>query len=249
MLNSLVTGPEDGPKLLIAHGLYGSARNWGVLARPLSERFRVTSVDMRNHGDSPWFDSHGYEEMAEDLAGVLDGPSHVLGHSMGGKAAMALALCHPDKVDRLIVADMAPVAYDHDQTRFIDAMRGVDPARVSRRSEAAAQLAGIEPGVASFLLQSLDIAGGKWKLNLDVLEAEMPRILGWPTFEGRFDAPALFLSGGDSDYVRREHRDAIKALFPKARFASIKRAGHWLHADKPAETQAAIRAFLSAPDP
>lgn len=249
MLNSLVTGPEDGPKLLIAHGLYGSARNWGVLARPLSDRFRVTSVDMRNHGDSPWFDSHGYEEMAEDLAGVLDGPSHVLGHSMGGKAAMALALCHPDKVDRLIVADMAPVAYDHDQTRFIEAMRGVDLARVSRRSEAAAQLEGIDAGVASFLLQSLDIAGQKWKLNLDVLEAEMPRILGWPAFEGRFNGPALFLSGSESDYVRREHRDAIKALFPKARFASIKGAGHWLHADKPAETQAAIRAFLSAPGP
>jgi len=249
MLNNLVTGPEDGPKLLIAHGLYGSARNWGVLARPLSDRFRITSVDMRNHGDSPWFDSHGYEEMAQDLAGVIDGQSHVLGHSMGGKAAMALALSQPEKVDRLIVADMAPVAYVHDQTRFIEALRGVDLDRVSRRSEAAAQLADIEPGVASFLLQSLDIAEKKWKLNLDVLEAEMPRILGWPEIPGQFDGPALFLSGGDSAYVQRGHRDAIRGLFPKARFASIPGAGHWLHADRPAETEAAIRAFLTAPIP
>lgn len=244
MLNSLVTGPEDGPKLLIAHGLYGSARNWGVLTRPLSDRFRVTSVDMRNHGDSPWFDSHGYEEMGADLAEMARAPTHVLGHSMGGKAAMALALAHPEKVDRLIVADMAPVSYDHDQMRYIDAMRRVDLGAVTRRSEAAAQLEGIEPGVASFLLQSLDIAGRKWKLNLDVLEAEMPRILGWPDLPGAFEGPTLFLSGGDSTYVRRAHRDRIKSLFPNAKFATIPGAGHWLHADRPAETEAAIRAFL-----
>jgi len=246
MLNTLVTGPEDGPKLLIAHGLYGSARNWGVLARPLSDRFRVTSVDMRNHGDSPWCDRHGYEEMAGDLAEVAEGRTHVMGHSMGGKAAMALALTRPETVDRLIVADMAPVAYDHDQTRYIDAMRAVDLSRVTRRSEAAAQLADIEPGIAAFLLQSLDIANKRWKLNLDVLEAEMPRILGWPDLDGTFEGPTLFLSGADSPYVQRAHRDAIKALFPKAHFARIPGAGHWLHADKPAETEAAIRAFLTA---
>ena len=244
MLNRLVTGPEDGPKLLIAHGLYGSARNWGVLTRPLSDRFHVTSVDLRNHGDSPWFEQHGYEEMAEDLAEVATGRTHVMGHSMGGKAAMALALAHPEKVDRLIVAAMAPVAYDHDQTRYIDAMRAVDLSRVTRRSDAAAQLNGIEPGIASFLLQSLDVAGQRWKLNLDVLEAEMPRILGWPDLTGQFDGPTLFLSGGDSHYVQREHREVIKSLFPRAVFAKIPKAGHWLHADKPAETEAAIRAFL-----
>jgi len=208
---------------------------------------------MRNHGASPWHADCSYEAMAGDLAAAVrrlcGGEAVVLGHSMGGKAAMALALSHPEKVDRLIVADMAPVAYEHDQTRFIEAMRGVDLAHVSRRSEAAAQLADIEPGVASFLLQSLDIAEKKWKLNLDVLEAEMPRILDWPEFPGQFDGPALFLSGGDSAYVQRGYRDAIRGLFPKARFASIPGAGHWLHADKPAETEAAIRAFLTAPIP
>ena len=250
MLNRIVHGTDTGaPPLVIAHGLFGSARNWGVIARRLSDRGRVVAVDMRNHGDSPWSERQGYEEMAADLSGVIaaqGGTADVLGHSMGGKAAMVLALTDPARVRRLIVADIAPVAYGHSQSHLIEAMRAVDLSDVTRRSEADAQLAAhIEtPGVRAFHLQSLDAAEQRWKLNLDALAAEMDRIIGWPDVDGRFEGPALFLSGGESDYVRRAHRDRIRALFPKARFASIPGAGHWLHAEKPREFEAAVRTFL-----
>ncbi|WGH79382.1 alpha/beta fold hydrolase [Jannaschia ovalis] len=249
MLNTIRHGtPTDRPPLMIAHGLFGSARNWGVIAKRLSSDREVVAVDMRNHGDSAWRDSHSYPDLAADLAQAAgDRPHDLLGHSMGGKAAMTLALTQPERLRRLVVADIAPVAYDHSQAHLIEAMRAVDLSRVARRSEAAEQLARVpDDGTRAFLLQSLDAAAGRWTLNLDALEAEMPKIVGFPEIEGRFDGPALFLSGGESDYVRPEHRDRIKALFPQARFARIPGARHWLHAEKPREFEAALRAFLDA---
>ncbi len=237
-----------GPPLLIAPGLFGSARNWGAIAKRLSDAFTVTAVDMRNHGESPWADSHGYADMAEDLAGVIDGRSHVLGHSMGGKAAMVLALTRPELVDRLIVADIAPVAYSHSQMPLIEAMEALDMDAVSSRGDADRLLAASIPesGVRAFLLQSLDVKARRWRLNLDVLGREMARITGFPEVEGQFPGATLFLSGADSTYVRPEHRDRIRALFPAARFARIPGAGHWIHAEKPREVEAAVRAFLQA---
>lgn len=250
MLNLIQHGPrKDAPGLLIVHGLYGSARNWGVIAKRLSDTRQVVAVDMRNHGLSPWHDTHSYPDMADDLAEVLrdlDGPFDVLGHSMGGKAAMVLALTRPDLVNRLIVADIAPVAYPHSQIQYIDAMKAVDLSKVEKRSDVAAQLAGAvdDPNLISFFTQSLDVKAKKWNLNLDVLAKEMPKILSFPQITGRYDGPTLFLSGANSDYVKREYRDDIKALFPKAQFAKIPGAGHWLHAEKPREFEAAIRAWL-----
>jgi pimeloyl-ACP methyl ester carboxylesterase len=237
-----------GTPLVIAHGLFGSGRNWGVIARRLSDTRPVVTVDMRNHGASPWTESHGYADLAGDLAELVPGAADLLGHSMGGKAVMQLALTAPDRVRKLVVADIAPVAYGHSQQRMIDAMRAVDLASVEKRSDADAQLAAHvdDPGVRAFLLQSLDVPGKAWRLNLATLETEMDRIVGWPGTPGRFDGPALFLSGANSDYVRPEHRDAISAQFPKARFARIPGAGHWLHAEKPREFEAAVRAFLDA---
>jgi esterase len=237
----------DRPPLLIAHGLFGSARNWGVISKRLSETRRVVAVDMRNHGDSPWSDIHDYPAMAEDLAEAIEGRWDVLGHSMGGKAAMVLALTHPQKVDRLVVADIAPVAYGHTQAHLVEAMAGLDPAGLATRAEADRALAAAvdEPGVRAFLLQSLDLKEKRWRLNLPALRAEMPKILSFPQVAGRFDGPALFLSGANSPYVLPEHRDRIKALFPAARFARIPDAGHWLHAEKPREFEAAVAAFLT----
>lgn len=252
MLHSLTHGDaSDRPTLLIAHGLFGSARNWGVLAKRLSERGQVVTVDMRNHGQSPWAESHSYTDLAADLAEVIaahGAPMDVVGHSMGGKAAMLLALAHPGSVRRLTIADIAPVAYDHDQRSLIAAMRGVDPASVASRSEADAALAPHIPDAATraFLLQSLDLQAKRWRLNLDVLDRDMDAIIGWPDPDGRHDGPTLFLSGANSDYVTREARPAIKALFPKARFAKIPDAGHWLHADAPRPFEAALRAWLDA---
>lgn len=140
-LASTTLGPADAPRLLIAHGLFGSGRNWGVLQKRLSDAFRVTAVDMRNHSGSDWSEDHAYTDLADDLAETLDGPAHVLGHSMGGKAAMALALRHPDKVQKLIVADIAPVAYTHSQMHLIDAMRALDLSGLDSRKDADARLA------------------------------------------------------------------------------------------------------------
>ncbi|MEM9798013.1 MAG: alpha/beta fold hydrolase [Pseudomonadota bacterium] len=247
MLNAIHHGEAGArPPLLIAHGLFGSARNWGVIAKRLSTDRPVIAVDMRNHGASPWSDTHGYADLAGDLAEVIGGTKmDVLGHSMGGKAAMVLALTQPDRVRRLVVADIAPVGYDHSQADLVAALRAVDLSRVTRRSEAAAQLSDVpDDGTRAFLLQSLDVAAQRWMLNLDALEVEMPKIIGFPDMAGAFDGPTLFLTGGRSDYVRAGHRDQIKALFPAARFAKLPEAGHWLHAEKPREFEAAVRAFL-----
>ncbi len=248
MLNTILHGrATDKPPLLIAHGLYGSARNWGVIAKRLSDARQVIAVDMRNHAHSDWASSHSYEDLAADLAEVIEAqgaPMDVLGHSMGGKAAMVLALGHPALVRRLIVADIAPVAYEGIDLAPVAAMRAVDPARVASRAEAGALMTGIPEDLKPFLLQSLDLKGGRWRLNLDVLAREMDRIRGFPDIQGQFDGATLFLTGAQSDYVRPEHRARIKALFPGARFARIPGAGHWLHAEKPREFEAAVRVFL-----
>lgn len=251
MLNVITHGtPTDLPPLVIAHGLYGSARNWGVIAKRMSDSRQVVAVDMRNHGDSAWSDSHTYTDMADDLAEVIagiGGPADVVGHSMGGKAVMTLALRHPELPRRLVIADIAPVTYTRSQMPFIEAMRGVDLAGISRRSDAEAQLAelGVERALQSFFTQSLDVQNRRWKLNLDALADAMPEIMTFPEIDAAWNGPALFLSGAESDYVRAEHRSSIRRLFPQARFAKIPGAGHWLHADKPREFEASLRVFLN----
>jgi pimeloyl-ACP methyl ester carboxylesterase len=257
MLHTIRHGPDAGHPLVIAHGLFGSARNWGAVAKRLAadrpEGRPVLAVDMRNHGASPWTDAHGYPELAADLAEVIaaaGGRADVLGHSMGGKAAMVLALLHPERVCRLVVADIAPIAYGHTQMPYLEAMRDMDLTGLAGRAEADRRLAERidEPGVRAFLLQSLDLKADppRWRLNLDTLAREMDTILGWPDLGGRFEGPALFLSGGASEYVRGDHREPIRALFPAARFARLPGAGHWLHAERPRDFAATVTAFLDA---
>ncbi|MEP2530727.1 alpha/beta fold hydrolase [Shimia sp.] len=250
MLNVIEYGTRtDAPDLLIVHGLYGSGRNWSAIGKRLALTRRVLSVDQRNHGHSPWFDTHSYEDMARDLAEVITAQGvtmDVLGHSMGGKAAMVLAQTRPELVNRLIVADIAPVAYSHDQNQHIQSMRAVDLSQVEKRSDAMDQLSQTidDAALRSFFTQSLDVREKRWLLNLDTLEAEMPKILAYPQVTGEYGRPTLFLSGANSDYVLPEHRPTIRALFPKARFAKITGAGHWLHAEKPHEFIASVQAWL-----
>jgi pimeloyl-ACP methyl ester carboxylesterase len=251
-LNAIHQGTPTGlPPLVIAHGLFGSARNWTAIAKRLALHRQVVSVDMRNHGDSPRAAEHGYPALAADLAEVIEahgGRADVLGHSMGGKAAMVLALTAPGRVARLIVADMAPVAYGHSQMPYLEAMRAVDLAGVGRRSQADAQLAERvdDPGLRAFLLQSLELGGegARWKLNLDVLADEMPRIMDFPELDARFDGPTLFVTGASSDYVREKDWPLIRRLFPTAERESIAGAGHWVHAEAPHAVLAAVEAFL-----
>jgi esterase len=247
------SGPITAPPLLIAHGLFGSARNWGVIARRLADTRDVIAVDMRNHGASPHAPSHSYPDLAGDLAEViaqLGSPVDLLGHSMGGKAAMQLALTMPSLIRRLIVADIAPVAYSHDQNRNIAAMQSLDLGHITTRAAADAQLAQhiTDPALRAFFLQSLDFktTPPAWRLNLPVLADQMPHIIGWPETTGQFNGPALFLTGANSHYVQPDHRPKIQTLFPKARFAKLMGAGHWLHAEKPREFEDTVRLFLNA---
>lgn len=241
----------DARPCLIVHGLYGSARNWNAIAKRLSETRPVVTVDLRNHGYSFWDDRHDYPALAGDLARVIDeighGPLDVIGHSMGGKASMVLALTFPHHVAQLLVADIAPVAYSHSQIQHIEAMQAVDLSVVSRRSDAAAQLAaqGVAPELQSFFTQSLDVEGRRWRLNLATLAAQMPDILGFPDIQSTYGGPVLFLSGAQSDYMQSAYRPAVKSLFPNAKFAKIPGAGHWLHAEKPREFVASAEAFFA----
>ncbi len=249
-------GPETVPPLLIAHGLFGTARNWNGIARRLAEDGRrVVAVDMRNHGDSPWADRQTYADMAGDLAEALadlGGEADLLGHSMGGKAAMTLALGDPGPLRRLVVADIAPVAYAHSHLPHVEAMRAVDLSGVRRRGEAEPQLRAAVPdrGVRAFLLQSLAAGpeGARWRLNLEALARAMPDLVGWedPVPADPWPGPALFLAGSASDYLLPAHRPRIRALFPGARFAALKDAGHWLHAERPEAFADTVTAFLDA---
>lgn len=255
MLNTIITGEGPGIPVLLVHGLFGQARNLGGIARRLAQGRRVISVDMRNHGDSFHDEDHSYPVLAADLAQVIEaegGPMDIVGHSMGGKAAMMLALTRPDLVERLAVLDIAPVGYGHSQTGYIDMMEALDLTGLDRRSEADKRLAEIlhAPSLRAFFLQSLDLKAQppRWTLNLKVLRDEMEQLVGWPAdavAEQQFTGPALFLAGADSDYVDTQGEAEIARLFPNARIQRITGAGHWLHADRPEETAEAVAAFLS----
>ena len=254
MLETHVHGTDTArPPILIVHGLFGSARNWGAIAKRLALARRVISVDMRNHGASPWADSHGYDDLARDLDEVIEahgGRADVIGHSMGGKAAMALALTAPGRINRLVVGDIAPVAYGHSQTSLVRAMQELDLTGLTTRGQADARLAVSVPEapVRAFLLQSLDLKTDppSWQINLDVLDREMDRIVGWPGHDTQFTGPVLFLAGEASDYIRPEDHDTILRLFPNAEFGTVAGAGHWLHAENPRGFLDAVTAFLDA---
>ena len=252
LLESTVYGKGEGIPLLIVHGLFGSSRNWRALARQFARDRPVLAVDMRNHGASFWDGSNTYADMANDIAAVIaanGGQADVLGHSMGGKAAMVLALAQPALVNRLIVADIAPVSYGHSQISNLEMMRSLPLAKISRRSEADQIMAEFlpEPDVRAFLLQNLVISdhGNSWQLNLDALAQNMPAIIGFPRLSQRFDGPAHFVFGGASDYVTPVHQAEIKRLFPAAGFFEIEGAGHWLHAEKPREFIARVESILA----
>jgi esterase len=252
MLNMVRHGSElEGTPLIIAHGLFGSARNWGAIAKRLGDRRPVVAVDMRNHGDSPRDPDNSYEAMAADLVEVIDalgGIADVLGHSMGGKAAMALALTRPALVSRLIVADIAPVAYHHSQLNYVEAMRQIDLAACRRRSDADRLLADAvpEPALRAFFLQSLAFGanGAEWKLNLAVLADQMPVIMDFPRIDARFDGPTLFLTGGASDYLSETSWKKAQAMFPKATRVILPNVGHWLHVEAPGPFIEAVQSFL-----
>ena len=243
----------DQPTLIIVHGLFGSGRNWRAIAKRLSAGRQVITIDMRNHGDSFWHDDHSYDDLADDLARILSqigGAVDILGHSMGGKAAMVLALRNPPNLNRLIVADIAPVAYSHTQLTNVEIMQNLDIAAITRRSEADEMLKGQIPDTATraFLVQNLELseAGNRWRLNLDALARNMIKIMGFPEITGAFHNDTLFVKGGLSDYILPQHMEKIETLFPNFTVQNIDGAGHWVHAEAPRPFLEAVSGFLAS---
>ncbi len=255
MLHFTTTGVQsDLPPVVLAHGLYGSGKNLGGIARRLGQTRLVISVDMRNHGDSFHSADHSYHALADDLAEVIaahGGLVDLVGHSMGGKTAMVCALTRPELIRRLVALDISPIAYDHTQLGLIDAMEALDLTGLTLRSEADRRLSARikDPGVRAFLLQSLDLKAdpARWKMNLAALRDNMDKIVSWPKdlTPGRFTGPVLVLAGDQSDYCSPEGILAVREFFPQAEVDFIAGTGHWLHAEKPEIVGERLAAFLS----
>jgi pimeloyl-ACP methyl ester carboxylesterase len=231
----------EGRPVALLHGLFGQATNFGAIQRRLAVGRRVIALDLRNHGASPHAPAMAYADMAEDVLETLRAlkalPCPIVGHSMGGKVAMAAALEAPAAVSRLVVADIAPVAYRSGFRAYIDAMAAIPLAPGLTRAAADAALAPVvtDARIRAFLLQSLRVgAEPGWRIGLAEIGAGLAQIEDWVApEESRYPGPALFLGGDRSDYLAEAYRPAIRALFPAARFATLRDAGHWLHADNP----------------
>ncbi|MBL0598277.1 alpha/beta fold hydrolase [Aeromonas jandaei] len=244
----------QGPAVILIHGLFGSLDNLGLLARAIGEHYRVISVDLRNHGVSFRSDDMSYPAQAADILALMDhlglDQAAIVGHSMGGKVGMQLAKLAPARVSRLVVADMAPVAYPHSRHQNVFAGLNATLATLPQsRSDAERILAEhIEiAGVRQFLLKSFAKGddGWQWRFNVPALEQNYANIMGWPEDERRFEGPVLFIKGGDSDYMQPQYSEAALAQFPAAKVRVIAGTGHWLHAEKPMLFNKLVVDFLS----
>ncbi len=244
-----------GAPLIILHGLFGSARNWHSIAQQLADHHRVFAVDLRNHGQSFWAANMSYSDLAADVADFirhqqLDSVA-VMGHSMGGKTAMMLALQQPELVDKLVVLDIAPVTYGARFEDYIQAMQTLDLNAVSQRQMADQYLSAWIPeaGIRAFLLQNLVIQDGHfdWRINLGALSTQLPQLLDFPSeivVGQQFAKPTLFVAGERSNYITVNDHDLIRQYFPAVHLETVANAGHWLHADQPAALLTHLRAFL-----
>lgn len=234
----------QGPALVLLHGLFGSLDNWAFVGQRLADHFRVFSLDQRNHGRSPHDSEINYAVMADDLREFLEQhelqTAHILGHSLGGKVAMEFALRYPERVNRLIIADMAPRAYERRHDRIFKALLELDLRQFPTRGKIETALAPQLPDLAlrRFLLKSMTRNPAdelEWKFNLQALHENYGRLTSAITTDQKFEKPALFVRGGKSDYVREEDFAEIHLLFPLAKIVTIPSASHWLHADAPEE--------------
>jgi pimeloyl-ACP methyl ester carboxylesterase len=266
---------ESGPRVVFVHGLFGQGKNWTTIAKGLADSHRVTLLDLPNHGHSPWTDRVDYLDMAELVATELEQfgePVTLVGHSMGGKVAMQLALRRPELLRALVVVDIAPVEYplqggrtdDEDEEAspfgaYIDAMRAMDLDALTSRDDADQALRAAVPSrmVRSFLLQSLvregvgTNGGWRWRLNLDLLDRDLGELRGFPAppAGASFDGPVLWIAGVNSTYVLPEDRPHMDALFPSTRLVKIKDAGHWVHSEQPEVFLETLRRFLGRVEP
>lgn len=248
----------SGPRVMFCHGLFGQGRNWNNIARALAEEHRVTAVDLPNHGRSAWTERIDYAEMADQIASLIqaDDPVALVGHSMGGKVAMALALRHPAMVERLCIVDIAPIDYNSASEfgRYIRAMQEMDLDAIKTRDDAEAAMADAapDPGVRAFLLQNLrrDGTGWRWQANLNLLSRDLEAISGWPidlTHVAPYQGPVLWMAGATSNYITDDSAPRMRQLFPRVQKIAIRGAGHWVHSDQPEVFLTVLRAFLERP--
>ena len=256
-LHSTALGDHGSP-IVFCHGLFGQGRNWTQIGKALADEHRILLVDLPHHGRSSWSERFDYLDIADQVAGLLSAsdPVTLVGHSMGGKAAMVLALRHPELVERLCVVDVAPVAYDRVEefAGYIEAMQGLDLNSLAQRGDAdsALEAAVPNPTVRSFLLQNLrrDGDGWRWQANLDVLGADLPVIGSWPEEQlagtSPYAGPVLWVAGAGSDYIKPEYAKAMDRWFPRNRLVTVKGAGHWVHSEQPEVFLEVLRRFLDA---
>ena len=246
-----------GEPLVILHGLFGSGTNWGRIARDLATDHRVIVADLRNHGRSPHAPGMTYPEMAADVAELIERvapggrPVMLLGHSMGGKAAMRAALEYPQLVARLMVVDIAPRGYRGNQDTVLSALHHIDLSTLDSRAAVDARLAEWlpDPALRAFLLTNLVQEQGvlRWRVNLPALSLGIDDIEAFPVPPGaRFDGPVQFIAGHDSNYLEAEDPALIRQLFPRAEIDWIDGAGHWVHAARPIAFLASVRRFLGS---
>jgi len=247
------TQQGSGPNIILIHGLFGSLENLNMVAKKLSENYTVTSVDVRNHGRSFHENSMSYQELAQDVKNVMEhlaiDKTHLLGHSMGGKIAMYCALVFPEKLNKLIVADIAPVEYPPHHNQVIEGLKSIDLTLIKNRKDADTQLAQYvnEVGVRQFLLRNLSTIEGKlaFKCNVDFISDCYKQIMQGFNNTGSFTGETLFIKGGKSDYILAEHRPQITSLFPNSKAKIIQDAGHWLHAEKTTMFNKIVENFLT----
>ncbi|KAA9393368.1 alpha/beta fold hydrolase [Kocuria coralli] len=247
----------NGPgNLVFLHGLMGRGKNFARFARELSGERRVLLVDLPNHGASAWTDSFDYKTMAAQVSAAIDAelgeqPYDLVGHSMGGKVAMTMALTDPELIQRLMVVDIAPAHSWESGGEFphlLGSLKSVDLESVAHRTEVDEQLAGPipHPTVRGFLMQNLRHHDGRftWQPNLDLLYDNLDTIGGFPDFKTTFDRPVIWVAGSESRYIQDKDRPMMQKLFPQVRKVTVKGAGHWVHSQKPAEFTQLLRYFL-----
>lgn len=251
-LHYRILGEETSPWLVMLHGLFGSGDNLGGIARILAQNFRILLIDARNHGRSSHVLGMSYGVMADDVLGLMDElgieQCILFGHSMGGKTAMQLALNAPERITKLIVGDIAPVAYERHHELILDGMQKVADAAPQSRKEAETILSAYEsePAVLSFLLTNWrKNREGTWSWRIGLAEIIEGYVDIMQAPKGKpFAGPTLFLRGDLSDYIQASHRDEILALYPNATVKSFAGCGHWLHAEKPDMVARAILRFI-----
>lgn len=254
-LHAKCYGSDNNPPLVILHGLFGSHDNWAGQSSALAEHYQVWALDLRNHGRSDWDLDTSYAAMSDDLLQFIDAQGFdrilLLGHSMGGKVAMQFALDCPQRVEKLIVVDIAPVFYPPHHNEVFAALKALDLSVLSSRRDAAVQLedAITDSSVRQFLLKNLYRDGDRfgWRMNLAALESGYEQIAAAPVPRGEggcYPGPTLFIKGELSNYIQAQYREAIAALFPRAEARIMSAAGHWPHAEKPKAFNALLLRFL-----